>query len=117
MVRANDVDELHAAFQRVQSDLKNCRIVAGALVEGDEDDVDGGSAGGWINLQLMVEEVSGAGGWIHVSYIAHRTRFVAIQSTSRLADCGQGQTCLQPGLGCRRAVGPGQPGHFISAAL
>ena len=34
--------------------------VAGALVEGDEDGDDGGNAGGWINVQLMLEEV---GGW------------------------------------------------------
>ena len=43
-------------FFRVVSDMSKCRIVAGALVEGDGEDVDG-NAGTWIQLVLMLEEV------------------------------------------------------------
>ncbi|PNG99303.1 Carnosine synthase 1, partial [Tetrabaena socialis] len=38
--------------------MSRARIVAGALVEGDEgeDSAPAGNAGGWIHLELMVEE-------------------------------------------------------------
>ena len=39
------------------SDMRRARIVAGALVEGD-DDAQEGNAGSWINTVLMLEEVS-----------------------------------------------------------
>jgi hypothetical protein len=34
------------------------QVVAGALVEGDETEETDGNAGSWINVQLMLEEVS-----------------------------------------------------------
>ncbi len=38
--------------------MSRARIVAGALVEGDDEGGDAqGNAGGWIHLELMVEEV------------------------------------------------------------
>jgi hypothetical protein len=44
-----------------------CQIVAGALVEGGDDEADGtaaaeGNARSWIKVELMLEEVRG-GGW------------------------------------------------------
>lgn len=42
---------------RVVSDMSKCRIVAGALIEGDGDDDADGNAGTWIQLVLMLEEV------------------------------------------------------------
>ena len=43
-------------YVRVVSDMSKCRIVAGALLEGDGGD-DVGNAGTWIQLVLMLEEV------------------------------------------------------------
>jgi hypothetical protein len=38
--------------------MSRARIVAGALVEGDDEGTDvAGNAAGWIHLELMVEEV------------------------------------------------------------
>lgn len=42
----------------VMHDMKNCKVVAGAIIEGDPE-VEGtdGNAGEWINMTLMLEEV------------------------------------------------------------
>ncbi|GIL64485.1 hypothetical protein Vafri_18388 [Volvox africanus] len=60
VIRANNEDDLLKAFKKVQHDMSRVRVVAGALVEGDEGDVEGidaaGNAKGWIHLELMVEE-------------------------------------------------------------
>ena len=37
-------------------DLKGAKVVAGALVEGDEDDVADGNAASWMDLSIMMEE-------------------------------------------------------------
>lgn len=43
--------------------MSRARIVEGALVEGDDEGTDSaGNAGGWIHLELMVEEVRRDGG-------------------------------------------------------
>ena len=44
---------------RVVNDMSKCRIVAGALLEGDGEDAADGNAGTWIQLVLMLEEVRG----------------------------------------------------------
>ena len=41
--------------------MSKCRIVAGALLEGDGEDAADGNAGTWIQLVLMLEEVRGWG--------------------------------------------------------
>lgn len=58
VIRVNDRAQLDAAYKRVMSDMKRARIVAGALVEGDDGDTDetSGNAGTWIQLVLMLEE-------------------------------------------------------------
>ncbi|KAG2497151.1 hypothetical protein HYH03_004741 [Edaphochlamys debaryana] len=56
VIRANNEEELLKAFKKVQHDMSRAKIVAGALVEGDEEGGEGGNAGGWIHLELMVEE-------------------------------------------------------------
>ncbi|GFR47370.1 hypothetical protein Agub_g9079 [Astrephomene gubernaculifera] len=57
VIRANNEEDLLRAFKKVQHDMSRARIVAGALVEGDDEGSDaGGNAGGWIHLELMVEE-------------------------------------------------------------
>ncbi|GLC35522.1 hypothetical protein PLESTB_000198500 [Pleodorina starrii] len=59
VIRANNEEDLLKAFRKVQHDMSRARIVAGALVEGDDegsDNVASGNAGGWIQLELMVEE-------------------------------------------------------------
>lgn len=44
-------------FCRVLRDLKGARVVAGALVEASEDEVDtDGNAGSWMDLSIMMEE-------------------------------------------------------------
>ena len=84
VVRVDSMPELEAAYARVVRDMSRARVVAGALVEGgDEDEGAGGAgaaaggggengggygdggngdggkgnAGSWINVQLMLEEV------------------------------------------------------------
>ena len=49
---------------RVCSDLRKAKIVAGALIEGDEESEDAGNAGSWIQLVVLMEEVcvGGVGG-------------------------------------------------------
>ena len=42
--------------RRVIQDMSRARIVAGALIEGDDEGTDG-DAGSWIKLVLMLEEV------------------------------------------------------------
>lgn len=54
VIRANNDDDLRAAYDRVQRDMSGARIVAGALQQGDS--TNSGNASSWINLQLMVEE-------------------------------------------------------------
>ncbi|EFJ50268.1 hypothetical protein VOLCADRAFT_89214 [Volvox carteri f. nagariensis] len=57
VIRANNEEDLLKAFRKVQHDMSRARIVAGALVEGDDEGSDAaGNAGGWIHLELMVEE-------------------------------------------------------------
>ncbi|KXZ47333.1 hypothetical protein GPECTOR_36g58 [Gonium pectorale] len=57
VIRANNEEDLLKAFKKVQHDMSRARIVAGALVEGDDEGTDAqGNAGGWIHLELMVEE-------------------------------------------------------------
>lgn len=57
VIRVNDREQLDIAYKRVVSDMKKARIVAGALIEGDEEDEgDSGNAGSWIQLVLMLEE-------------------------------------------------------------
>ncbi|KAG2452311.1 hypothetical protein HYH02_003335 [Chlamydomonas schloesseri] len=57
VIRANNEDDLMKAFKKVQHDMSRAKIVAGALVEGDDEGEDvAGNAGGWIHLELMVEE-------------------------------------------------------------
>ncbi|GBF94434.1 hypothetical protein Rsub_07248 [Raphidocelis subcapitata] len=56
VVRVNSMPELQAAYQRVARDMSRAKVVAGALIEGGDDEDDGGNAGGWINVQLMLEE-------------------------------------------------------------
>ena len=41
--------------------MSKCRIVAGALIEGDGEDAADGNAGTWIQLVLMLEEVTMGG--------------------------------------------------------
>jgi hypothetical protein len=64
VIRVNDMAALKLAYHRVVKDLSKARIVAGALVEGGDDDDDltapSGNAGSWINVELMLEEVSSA---------------------------------------------------------
>lgn len=44
---------------RVLHDMSRARIVAGALLQGDDESEEtGGNAGSWIQLVLMLEEVS-----------------------------------------------------------
>jgi len=57
VIRVNSEDELRAAFERVKGDLSRCRVVAGAIEEGDEEGGGGeGNADDWFDLELMVEE-------------------------------------------------------------
>lgn len=61
VVRVNSMDDLRAAYKRVARDMSRAKVVAGALIEGkdeEEGEGDGGSgnAGSWINVQLMLEE-------------------------------------------------------------
>ncbi|PNW74037.1 hypothetical protein CHLRE_13g582800v5 [Chlamydomonas reinhardtii] len=57
VIRANNEEDLMKAFKKVQHDMSRAKIVAGALVEGDAEGEDvAGNAGGWIHLELMVEE-------------------------------------------------------------
>ncbi|KAG2443559.1 hypothetical protein HXX76_001911 [Chlamydomonas incerta] len=57
VIRANNEEDLMKAFKKVQHDMSRAKIVAGALVEGDDEGEDvAGNAGGWIHLELMVEE-------------------------------------------------------------
>lgn len=57
VIRVNDEAALQKAYTRVVSDMARCRVVAGALVEGDESQPESeANAGSWIQLVLMVEE-------------------------------------------------------------
>lgn len=63
VIRVNDMAALKLAYHRVVKDMSRARIVAGALVEGGDDDdltAPSGNAGSWINVELMLEEVSSA---------------------------------------------------------
>lgn len=40
----------------VMKDLKGAKVVAGALVEGDDDNDDDGNASAWMDLSIMMEE-------------------------------------------------------------
>ena len=37
--------------------MRKAKIVAGALIEGDEESEDAGNAGSWIQLVVLMEEV------------------------------------------------------------
>lgn len=56
VIRVNDMEHLQSAYRRVVNDMKKARIVAGALIEGGDDDAQDGNAGSWINTVLMLEE-------------------------------------------------------------
>lgn len=56
VIRVNDMDQLRAAYSRVARDMARAKVVAGALVEGKDDEEADGNAAGWINVQLMLEE-------------------------------------------------------------
>lgn len=61
VIRVNSMDDLHKAYHRVVRDLSRAKVVAGALVEGTDDEEDkSGNAGTWIKVQLMLEEVGPA---------------------------------------------------------
>lgn len=56
------MEQLHAAYKRVARDMAKAKVVAGALVEGkEEEEGKAGNAGSWINVQLMLEEVRRGG--------------------------------------------------------
>jgi len=56
VIRVDSEEELQKAYQRVVRDMSRAKVVAGALVEGDETEESDGNAGSWINVQLMLEE-------------------------------------------------------------
>lgn len=57
MIRVNSLPELQAAYKKVVKDMSSARIVAGALVQGEDGADGGGDAAGWMNVHLMLEEV------------------------------------------------------------
>lgn len=59
VIRVNDLEQLQKAYERVVRDLSRAKVVAGALVEGNEDDEDdaaAGNAASWFKVELMLEE-------------------------------------------------------------
>mmetsp|Transcript_30006 Transcript_30006/g.71495 ORF Transcript_30006/g.71495 Transcript_30006/m.71495 type:complete len:603 (+) Transcript_30006:197-2005(+) len=54
VIRCNNFDELAKAHTRVAKELRSARIVAGAIEEGEDEA--GGNAGGWICLDMILEE-------------------------------------------------------------
>eukprot|EP00775_Hariotina_reticulata_P008709 gene8709-8890_t len=57
VIRVNNMEDLHKAYQRVVKDLSRAKVVAGALIEGgDEDENGSGNAGSWFKVELMLEE-------------------------------------------------------------
>lgn len=61
VVRVDSFEDLQRAYARVTKELASARIVAGALVQGGEDDgaggdADNGNAGSWIRMSIMMEE-------------------------------------------------------------
>jgi len=53
VIRVENFDELHKAYARVMKELKGAKVVAGAIMEGGDDE---GNAGGWICLDVIMEE-------------------------------------------------------------
>lgn len=57
VIRVNDAAQLAKAYERVVKDLSRAKVVAGALVEGgDDDETPPGNAGTWMKVELMLEE-------------------------------------------------------------
>mmetsp|Transcript_26623 Transcript_26623/g.74731 ORF Transcript_26623/g.74731 Transcript_26623/m.74731 type:complete len:319 (+) Transcript_26623:1189-2145(+) len=55
VIRVNNKEDLIKAHARVTKELKSAKVVAGAITGGDDDGEDG-NAGGWICLDMIMEE-------------------------------------------------------------
>ena len=65
--------------------MSKCRIVAGALIEGDGEDAADGNAGTWIQLVLMLEEVTLGGRMLTALVVSPQPDLLRLVSMSLIS--------------------------------